>query len=115
LFARRGAKRDHATEFRAFADPADARRRGGEASDLGSDRVRPNLLALFTQFRDPPERTLLQDDYLRHYYRFADYAFSCWRDISKPVMLPQEQFPFTLYASGEYTKMLEEQWDTKQS
>jgi hypothetical protein len=78
-------------------------------------RIFSRSIGIFTQFREPPERTLLQDDYLRHYYRFADYAFSCWRDISKPVMLPQEQFPFTLYASGEYTKMLEEQWDTKQS
>ena len=26
------------------------------------------------------------------------------------LVLPVEQFPFTLFASGEYAKMLEEQW-----
>ncbi len=78
-------------------------------------RIFSRSIGIYTQFKEPPDRNLLQDDYLRHYYRFADYAFSCWRDIRKPVLLPQEQFPFTLYASGEYTKMLEEQWeDTRQ-
>ena len=62
------------------------------------------------QFREPPSSQLLQADYLRSYFRYADYAYTCWRDSKPYAILPQPQFPFPLYASGEYTKLLEEEW-----
>jgi hypothetical protein len=31
--------------------------------------------------------------------------------MKKHQVLKPPQFPFTLYASGEYTKILEEQWN----
>ena len=74
-------------------------------------RIFSRSIGIYSQFREPPERKLLQDDYLRHYYRYADYAYSSWRDIRKSPELPAENFPFTLYASGEYTRMLEEEWE----
>jgi hypothetical protein len=73
-------------------------------------RIFSRSIGIYAQFREPPERSLLQDDYLRHYYRYADYAFACWKEIYKGPVLPGEQFPFTLYASGEYAKMLEREW-----
>ncbi len=47
---------------------------------------------------------------IRFYYRYADYSYTCWRDSKKGPILPQPQFPFPLYASGEYAKLLEEEW-----
>lgn len=73
-------------------------------------RIFSRAIGIHTQFREAPPRSLLHDDYLRHYYRFADYAFACWKDIKRAPLLMEEQFPFTLYASGEYAKMLEQQW-----
>ena len=73
-------------------------------------RIFARGIGVFNQFREPPPQDLIQPDHLRSYYRYADYAFSCWRDGIKYVIIPADQFPFELYASGEYTKMLEEQW-----
>lgn len=74
-------------------------------------RIFSRSIGIHTQFREPPPREMLQAEYLRQYYQFADYAFTCWRDMKKHPILKPEQFPFTLYASGEYTKILEEQWN----
>ena len=73
-------------------------------------RIFSRSIGIFKQFLTPPEPEMLQSDYLRHYYRYADYAYTAWRDLRKAPLLVQDQFPFTLYASGEYTRMLEEQW-----
>ncbi len=78
-------------------------------------RIFSRSIGIYSQFRDPPSREMLQASYLLHYYQFADYAFTCWSDMREHPILAQEQFPFTLYASGEYTKILEEQWNDSQS
>jgi hypothetical protein len=74
-------------------------------------RIFSRSIGIHTQFKEPPPREMLQADYLRQYYQFADYAYTCWRDTKKHPVLNPAQFPFTLYASGEYTKILEEQWN----
>jgi hypothetical protein len=74
-------------------------------------RIFSRSIGIFSQFREPPTVEILQPNYLRHYYRYADYAFASWRDLRKSPDLSLENFPFTLYASGEYTRMLEEQWE----
>ncbi len=73
-------------------------------------RIFSRSIGLFNQFREPPDAGILQPSYLRSYHRYADFAYAAWRDLKNSVPLPVEQFPFTLYASGEYAKMLEEQW-----
>lgn len=78
-------------------------------------RIFSRSIGIYTQFRDPPPREMLQPAYLLHYYQYADFAFSCWTEMKEPAILTQEQFPFTLYASGEYTKILEEQWNDTQA
>ena len=74
-------------------------------------RIFSRSIGIFVQFREPPARDDLQADYLRYYFRYADYAYAAWRDLAKSPILPAENFPFTLYASGEYTKMLEREWE----
>ena len=59
---------------------------------------------------EPPERDMLADEFVRHYYRYADHMFLC-RQHSTVYPEPQAgMFDFDLYASGEYARMLERQW-----
>lgn len=73
-------------------------------------RIFSRAIGIHSQFCEPPPVELLQNDYLRHYYRYADYAFVSWRDQETSPVLPADKFPFSLYASGEYTKLLEREW-----
>ena len=73
-------------------------------------RIFARSIGIYFQFQDPPPRLLLSAEYLRVYYRFADYAYACWKDSVHFPVLSGEEFVFTLYASGEYSKLLEEQW-----
>ena len=73
-------------------------------------RIFSRSIGIYHQFREPPEPAMLQPDYLRFYYRYADFAYAAWRELKKGPVLEQARFPFTLYASGEYARMLEEQW-----
>ena len=73
-------------------------------------RIFSRSIGIHNQFREPPEIQTLQADYLRFYYRYADYAYAAWQDMRKAPKLPAESFPFSLYASGEYARILEEQW-----
>jgi hypothetical protein len=67
-------------------------------------------IGIYSQFREPPPLDVLQADYLRLYYRYADYAYACWRDGVQVPALPGGDFTFSLFASGEYSKLLEQQW-----
>ena len=51
-------------------------------------RIFARSIGIFNQFCEPPPQDLLQPDYLRSYYRYADYAYSCWRDAKKYAILP---------------------------
>lgn len=73
-------------------------------------RIFSRAIGIYNQFREPPDIAILQADYLRYYYRYADYAYSAWRDLRSAPILAQSSFPFTLFASGEYARILEEQW-----
>ena len=90
--------------------PADVAQKLANWGVVEHTRIFSRAVGIYCQFSEPPARDRLQPDYLRHYFRYADYSFSCWKDMTKYPILPEEKFPFTLYASGEYTKLLEEQW-----
>ena len=58
-----------------------------------------------------PEREHLQDEFVRNYYRYADHMFLC-RQHSTVYPEPRAgMFEFDLFASGEYSRMLEKQWE----
>jgi len=73
-------------------------------------RIFSRAIGVFAQFQETPPQKVLQAGYLRHYYRYADYSYNCWRDGAKHASLPAADFTFALFASGEYSKFLEEQW-----
>jgi hypothetical protein len=73
-------------------------------------RIFSRSIGIYVQFQGPPAQEILGPDYLRNYYRYADYAYSCWKEGTQFPTLSSEEFSFTLYASGEYSKLLEDQW-----
>ncbi|MBI3666178.1 MAG: hypothetical protein HY236_08140, partial [Acidobacteria bacterium] len=73
-------------------------------------RIFGRAIGIQAQFLEVPPRQILASDYLRYYYRFADYAYACWKDGVKFPLLSPEEFTFELYASGEYSQLLERQW-----
>lgn len=67
-------------------------------------------LGLNSLFADVPNRDMLANDFVRNYYRFADQMYMCRQSIAGFTRIGSANFDFDLYASGEYSKMLEREW-----
>lgn len=63
-------------------------------------------------FADVPAKEQLSTDFIRNYYRYADQIFACSSNMQEFPDLSPDKFQFELYASGEYSRMLEKQWET---
>lgn len=69
-------------------------------------------IGLNTIFADTPSREVLTTDFIRNYYRFADTLYLLWRRATDSFEISSETFDFDLYASGEYSRMLEREWES---
>lgn len=67
-------------------------------------------LGLNAIFADIPEREQLADDFIRNYYRFADQMFLCKQSATTFTEIKDCGFSYEIYASGEYSRMLEREW-----
>ena len=67
-------------------------------------------LGLNAVFNEVPQRHLVTDEFVRHYYRYADQLFACRQLLWSFGEIKATQFDFDLYASGEYSRMLEREW-----
>ena len=67
-------------------------------------------LGLHAVFADLPSRELLPDSFVRSHHRYADALFACALETAHFARIRANDFPFELYASGEYSKLLEAQW-----
>lgn len=63
-------------------------------------------------FAGPPGLETLSEDFLRNYHRYADFLFRCYMDSQPHQKLAPANFQFALYASGEYSRLLESEWET---
>ncbi len=61
-------------------------------------------------FAAPPEFHQLDEGFVRDYHRYADALFTTWMQLVTSREITANNFRFHLYASGEYTKMLESEW-----
>lgn len=61
-------------------------------------------------FAEPPGRSSLSDEFLRNYHRYADSLYRCYVESETHRAIIPVEFPFELYASGEYSRMLESEW-----
>ncbi|WP_031499982.1 hypothetical protein [Bryobacter aggregatus] len=67
-------------------------------------------LGLNAIFNEVPQRHGVTDEFIRHYYRYADQLFACRQLLWSFGEIKANQFDFDLYASGEYSRMLEREW-----
>jgi len=67
-------------------------------------------LGLNSLFCMPPERECLADDFIRNYYRYADQMFLCHQSQAAFTSIEELDFDFEIFASGEYSRMLEREW-----
>lgn len=67
------------------------------------------LNAIFAQI---PARETLADDFLRNYFRFADQLYAMTLGQSSYTPIDPGRFNFELYSSGEYSRMLEKEWES---
>jgi len=68
-------------------------------------------LGLNAIFSRVPDRNDLNEEFLRHYYRYADHLFACSQSLTPFTAAPERNFSFELFASGEYSRMLEREWE----
>lgn len=57
-----------------------------------------------------PGREQLSPDFIRNYYRYADQMFSCRQAEASFTDISEIGFDFEIFASGEYSRMLEREW-----
>jgi len=67
-------------------------------------------LGIAALFREVPPPEQLTEQFLLHYHTFADHLFVCAQSLMKFAEITASNFRFELFASGEYTRMLEKQW-----
>jgi hypothetical protein len=65
---------------------------------------------LNTMFIQPPAFDTLAEEFLRNYHRYADALYRCYMDSQPYRTLASANFHFVLYASGEYSRLLESEW-----
>jgi hypothetical protein len=68
-------------------------------------------LGLNALFSECPSFEALTPGFIRYYYRYADHMYTCRLQTEESALLPPAQFPFELFASGEYARILERQWE----
>ncbi|HUI57949.1 MAG TPA: hypothetical protein VLY04_23390 [Bryobacteraceae bacterium] len=71
-------------------------------------------IGLNTLFTAPPAFELLAEEFLRNYHRYADFLYRCYMESEPHRIVERRNFHFGLYASGEYSRLLESQWDAEE-
>jgi hypothetical protein len=67
-------------------------------------------IGLNAMFVEPPGMEILNEDFLRNYHHYPDFLYRCYMEGQAYATLPPGNFQFDLYASGEYSRMLESEW-----
>ena len=67
-------------------------------------------IGLNAMFIQPPAFDILAEEFLRNYHRYADFLYRCYMDSEPHGTVASANFRFALYASGEYSRMLESAW-----
>jgi hypothetical protein len=70
-------------------------------------------IGLNVMFAEPPEFNSLAEEFLRNYHRYADALYRCFLESQQYSSISCRNFGFDLYASGEYSRMLETEWGSE--
>jgi hypothetical protein len=68
-------------------------------------------IGLNTLFTAPPAFDVLSEEFLRNYHRYADALFHCFMQLEPHLTVAPRNFRFDLFASGEYSRLLESEWE----
>lgn len=72
-------------------------------------------LGLNAVFSTVPVLEQVNPGFIRHYYRYADQMYQARLNLEAYKRISPESFRFELFASGEYSKMLETEWESAAS
>lgn len=61
-------------------------------------------------FAEPPAVESLAEEFLANYHRYADHLYRGYMESAQHPVISARNFRFELYASGEYSRMLESEW-----
>ncbi len=68
-------------------------------------------IGLNAVFAEAPPMASLSEDFLRGYHRYVDVMFRCYMEgDGARRSIDAANFRFELYASGEYSRLLESEW-----
>ncbi len=67
-------------------------------------------IGLNALFASPPPFEVLTEGFLRSYHRYADSLFQCFMEAQSFERIDARAFHFQLFASGEYSRLLESEW-----
>ena len=67
-------------------------------------------IGLNAAFAAPPAMESLTEEFLRNYHRYADRLYQAYMETQPHGVLASPNFRFEIYASGEYSRMLENEW-----
>jgi hypothetical protein len=70
-------------------------------------------IGLNVMFAQPPAFDSLSEEFLRNYHRYADALQRAYLAAQPHRALTAASFRFDLYASGEYSRMLESTWSAE--
>ena len=70
-------------------------------------------IGLNTLFTAPPAFDVLSEEFLRNYHRYADALYRCFMQLEPHLIVAPRNFRFDLFASGEYSRLLESESDTE--
>ena len=67
-------------------------------------------LGLNAILADAPQREMLNEDFIRNYHHYADQMYQCKQSQTVFANLSDFALEFDIFASGEYSRMLEREW-----
>jgi hypothetical protein len=106
-------------QFQSFADilvnrpPRQVREKLKKWGVADYKSIFSRAIGLHSVFAEVPERNALSPQFIKHYYRYADHMFLCRQNASAFPEVHADQFDFDLYASAEYTRLLEQEWESE--
>jgi hypothetical protein len=68
-------------------------------------------LGLRSVFNEFPSFEMVSRTFLLDYHRFTDYLYACRQQLNAFTPVPAGSFEFEIYASAEYSQILEKQWN----
>ena len=60
---------------------------------------------------EPPPLEILSRDFLLNYHRYGDLLYQAFMEAETHSAITTANFRFQLYASGEYSRLLESEWE----